>query len=48
MMNAIVVIVILAIVAGASCKIISEKRKGAKCVGCPYSKGDQKSNCGCG
>lgn len=46
MSNIIVTIVILGIVCAAIAKIIIEKRKGAKCVGCPYSEGS-KSNCGC-
>ena len=36
--NIIVTIIILAIVIAAIAKIIVEKRKGAKCIGCPYSK----------
>jgi len=46
MINIIVILVILAIVSAAIAKIISEKRKGAKCIGCPYS-GSDKSNCSC-
>ena len=46
MANIIVMIIILVIVIAAIAKIVIEKRKGAKCIGCPYSKpGD--SNCGC-
>ena len=36
--NFIVLIIILAIVIAAIAKIVVEKRKGAKCIGCPYSK----------
>jgi len=36
--NIIVTVIILAIVAAAIAKIVSEKKKGAKCIGCPYSK----------
>ena len=44
--NIIVSIVILTIVIAAVAKIVIEKRKGARCVGCPYSeKGN--SNCSC-
>ncbi len=46
MTNLIVTLVILAIISGAIAKIIIEKRKGAKCVGCPYSSSG-KTNCGC-
>lgn len=37
MENLIVSIIILTIVAIAITKIITEKRKGTKCIGCPYS-----------
>ncbi len=35
--NVIAAIVILAIVGGALAYIIREKKRGAKCIGCPYS-----------
>ena len=44
--NIIVSIVILTIVIAAVAKIVIEKRKGARCVGCPYSK-TGNSNCSC-
>ena len=47
MANIIVTGIILAIVIAAIAKIVIEKRKGAKCVGCPYSK-IGNSSCGCG
>jgi len=46
MSNVIVILVILVIIASAVGKIIIEKRKGAKCVGCPYSQ-SKDSNCSC-
>lgn len=46
MANIIVILVILAIVCAAISKIIIEKKRGAKCIGCP-SGGTSKSNCGC-
>jgi hypothetical protein len=46
MTNIIVILVLLAIVGGATAKIVSEKKKGVKCIGCPHS-GTGKSNCGC-
>ncbi|MFT9497689.1 hypothetical protein [Anaerosolibacter sp.] len=46
MTNIIVILVILAIVCAAIGKIVIEKKKGSKCVGCP-SGGASKSNCGC-
>lgn len=46
LMNVIVGLVILAIMTSAIVYIVSEKRKGVKCVGCPYAQGN-KSNCSC-
>jgi hypothetical protein len=46
MSDIIVILVILAIVGAAIAKIVSEKKKGVKCIGCPHS-GTGKSNC-CG
>jgi hypothetical protein len=43
--NVIVGVVILAIVALATLKIIIEKKKGAKCIGCPYSQSNGNCNC---
>jgi len=37
MANLIVSLVIIGIISLSIMKIISEKRKGVKCVGCPYS-----------
>lgn len=36
--NIIVGVIILAIVVAAIAKIVVEKKRGAKCIGCPYSK----------
>jgi hypothetical protein len=46
MSNIIVILVILAIVCAAIAKIVVEKKKGVKCIGCPHG-GTSKSNCGC-
>lgn len=46
MANIVVMIIILIIVVGAVAKIVIEKRKGAKCIGCPCSK-TGGSSCGC-
>lgn len=46
MANIIVSIIILTIVIAAIAKIVIEKRKGAKCIGCPYSPADG-SSCAC-
>ncbi|MEN8906001.1 MAG: FeoB-associated Cys-rich membrane protein [Clostridiales bacterium] len=45
MTNIIVCIVILAIIILALAKIYFEKKKGAKCVGCPYSQSSDGSRC---
>ena len=44
MTDIIVALVLLVIICSAIAKIIIEKKKGAKCIGCPYS-GDGKSSC---
>lgn len=41
--NIIVLIIILIIIISAVTKIIVEKRRGAKCIGCPYCKTDGQS-----
>ena len=46
MSNVVVIIVLLIIIASAVRKIIIEKRKGAKCIGCPYSQ-SKDGNCSC-
>ncbi|MFW6270403.1 MAG: FeoB-associated Cys-rich membrane protein [Bacillota bacterium] len=45
MANMIVSVIIVGIVVSAVTKIVIEKRKGAKCIGCPYSKGDSSCSC---
>jgi len=45
MTDIIVGAIILVIIVAAILKIISEKRKGAKCVGCPYSTSNTNCNC---
>lgn len=46
MTNIIVGFFILLIISGAVAKIIIEKKKGAKCVGCPYSESNE-DECSC-
>ena len=43
MADLIVIGIILVIVAGAVTKIAKEKKKGSKCIGCPYGSGDGKA-----
>jgi hypothetical protein len=46
MVNIVVAIIIVVIIAGAILKLVNEKRKGNKCVGCPYSeKGNAYCSC---
>ncbi len=45
MKNVIIILVILAIVALAAIYIIKEKKKGTKCIGCPYAKSCSKKSC---
>ncbi len=46
--NFIVILVIATILALAIVKIVKEKKKGAKCVGCPYSvSSNNGSGCSC-
>jgi hypothetical protein len=44
MTDIILIVVILAIVCSAITKIVIEKKKGVKCIGCP-SGGTDKNNC---
>ena len=47
----IALLVLALIVGGATAYVIKEKKKGRKCIGCPYSSTCQaargKSTCGC-
>ena len=46
MADIIVIITILAIVAAAIAKIVIEKRKGNKCIGCPHGQtGGSRCDC---
>lgn len=44
--NIIAIAAIVLIVAGAVFYIVKTKKKGVKCIGCPYSKGCTSCNCG--
>lgn len=46
MKNLIIIVVILAIVGAAVAKIVIEKRKGVKCIGCPECSSG-KNSCSC-
>lgn len=48
MANIIVILIILVITALSVTKIVIEKRKGVKCIGCPLSgSSNKKSSCNC-
>lgn len=44
--NIIVSIIILGIIGLSITKIVIEKRKGVKCVGCPHSGSNKTHQCG--
>ena len=46
MENAIVILILVAIVAGIISYFIRAKKKGEKCIGCPYAK-QCSEKCGC-
>ena len=48
MIDAIIIIAIVLIVGSASFYLIRAKKRGQKCVGCPYSKECGSSSCSCG
>lgn len=47
--NILIVAIVAVILGGAIYYIIKEKKKGAKCIGCPYAKecASKKNNCNC-
>jgi hypothetical protein len=47
MTNIIVGLVIIVIIGLSITKVVKEKRRGTKCIGCPMSGSNNKSNCSC-
>jgi hypothetical protein len=47
MENVIIIIALLIIVGGGAFYVIRAKKRGEKCIGCPYSK-ECKGGCHCG
>ncbi|MCH4891022.1 FeoB-associated Cys-rich membrane protein [Acidaminobacter sp. JC074] len=47
MANIIVSLIILGILGLSITKIVIEKRKGVRCIGCPHSGTVSKNNCSC-
>lgn len=46
MANLLVLLIIALIIAGASYKLIADRKKGVKCSGCPYSEMNEQG-CHC-
>ena len=42
--NIIIILILLAVIAGACAYIYREKKKGRHCIGCPYSAACPKRN----
>lgn len=47
MSDIIVIIIVLVLVGSALGYIINQKRRGAKCIGCPHSKECGSKSCSC-
>ncbi len=45
MENIIIIAILVVIIGGAVGYIIRSKRKGKKCIGCPYADSCSKKNC---
>lgn len=45
MANVIVTLIIIIILAISITKVVTEKKKGVKCIGCPHSKGCTSAKC---
>lgn len=45
--NIIIILVVAAIITAIVVYLVREKKKGAACIGCPYSKECTSHNCGC-
>ncbi|MBB6624796.1 FeoB-associated Cys-rich membrane protein [Clostridium gasigenes] len=43
--NIVVVLIIIVILAISVTKVVSDKRKGVKCIGCPHSKECPSKSC---
>jgi hypothetical protein len=48
MVDYIAIAIIVLIVGAALFYIIRAKKRGEKCVGCPYARGCRGNSCGCG
>jgi len=47
MENIILVVIVIAIIAFAGLYIYRAKKKGRKCIGCPYSDNCKSGSCNC-
>ncbi|MBR6522040.1 MAG: hypothetical protein IKT47_05165 [Oscillospiraceae bacterium] len=48
MENAIIIVVVAAIIAGIVAYLVRAKKKGATCIGCPHAKQCGGKSCSCG
>ncbi|MBQ6815804.1 MAG: FeoB-associated Cys-rich membrane protein [Clostridia bacterium] len=45
MENIIIILIVAAVLAAAVCYIVKQKKKGSKCIGCPYAENCNKKQC---
>ena len=45
--NVVIILIVAAVVGGATLYIYRAKKSGQKCIGCPNSKNCKSCNCGC-
>ena len=43
----IIIVIVLAVLAGCVFFLVKQTKSGAKCIGCPYAKTCGKSSCDC-
>ena len=46
MVDLVVILALVLVLGGAIAYVIREKKKGRKCIGCPYADSCTKCNCG--
>ena len=47
MIDVVIILIVAVILAAAVWYVIKEKKKGKRCVGCPYAGECGKKDCGC-
>ena len=48
MIDAVIILIVAAILTAAVWYVVKEKKKGRRCIGCPYAGECAKKNGGCG